>query len=122
MKTVVGVESFAEMKARKEARAVRLTAGERVKAERRITFENSADLFSCITPERIRLIEAAREVPQSVTELAKSLRRQRAAVHRDVKALAEYGLIALRRQKNPGHGQIQVVTATARAFTVSAKF
>jgi predicted transcriptional regulator len=122
MKTMVSVESFEEMAARKAARAVRLAAGERIRPEKRITFESPIDLFSCITPERIRLIEAARETPRSISELAKTLKRQRAAVHRDVKALADYGLIALRKEKNPGHGQIQLVTATAQAFTVTAKF
>lgn len=122
MKTRMGIESFEEMAARKRARAVRLSAGERIRPEKRITFESPIDLFSCITPERIRLIEAARETPRSVSELARALKRQRAAVHRDVKALADYGLISLRKERNPGHGQMHVVTATAQAFTVTAKF
>jgi predicted transcriptional regulator len=122
MKTIIGVESFEEMWARKRARAIRLSAGERIRPEKRISFESPVDLFSCITPERIRLIEAARETPRSVSDLARTLKRQRAAVHRDVKALADYGLLTLRREKNPGHGQVQVVTATAQAFTVTARF
>jgi len=122
MKTIIGVESFEEMKTRTLARAARISAGERIKPERRITFENPSDLFACITPQRIRLIEAARETPRSVSDLALRLKRQRAAVHRDVKTLADYGLVTLRKQKNPGHGQVQVVAATAQAFTVTAKF
>jgi predicted transcriptional regulator len=121
-KTVIGVESFEEMKARKSARAARLTRGKRIKPERRISFESSLDLLACITPERIRLIEAARRSPQSVSDLAKSLRRHRAAVHRDVKALADHGMVTVQRQKNPGHGQVQIVAATAARFMVSAKF
>jgi predicted transcriptional regulator len=122
MRTVIGVESFGEKKARKAARAAKLARGERIKPERRITFENSLDLLDCITPQRIRLLEEVRRAPQSVSELAKSLNRQRAAVHRDVKALACHGILALRKQKNPGHGQVQVVTATAQTFNLSARF
>ncbi len=122
MKTVIGVESFGQMKARKSERAAKLSRGERIKPERRITFENSIDLLSCVTPQRIRLVEAARLAPQSVSELARSLNRQRAAVHRDVKALADYGILTVRKQKNPGHGQVQIVSATAEMFTVTAKF
>jgi predicted transcriptional regulator len=121
-KAIIGVESFEEMKARKLARAARLARGERIKPERRITFENSLDLLACITPERIRLIEAARVAPQSVSDLAKSLRRHRAAVHRDVKALADRGLVTVHKRNNPGHGQVQVVAATAARFKVSATF
>jgi predicted transcriptional regulator len=122
MKTIVGVESFEEMMARKAARAVRLAAGERIRPEKRITFESPVDLFACITPQRIRLIEAARHAPQSISDLARSLHRQRAAVHRDVKALSAHGLLTVSKEKNPGHGQVHVVTATAQAFTVTAKF
>jgi predicted transcriptional regulator len=122
MKTTIGVENFAEMKARKSARAVKLARGERIRPERRITFENSLDLLACITPQRIQLIEAARQAPQSVSDLAKSLNRHRAAVHRDVKALADRGMLTVERRKNPGHGQVQVVAATAERFTVSARF
>jgi predicted transcriptional regulator len=122
MKTIIGVETFDAMKARKSKRAARLARRERIKPERRITFENSVDLLSCITPQRIRLVEAARQAPQSVSDLAKTLNRQRAAVHRDVKILSGCGILTLRKKKNPGHGQIQVVAATANAFTVTAKF
>jgi predicted transcriptional regulator len=122
MKTIIGVESFAEMKARKSARAAKLARSERIRPERRVTFENSLDLLACITPQRIQLIEAARQAPQSVSDLAKSLNRHRAAVHRDVKALADHGMLTVERRKNPGHGQVQVVAATAEKFTVSAKF
>jgi|SRR6185437_8545214 len=122
MKILIGIESFEEMKARKSVRASRLARGERIKPERRITFENSADLLACITPQRIRLIKAARQAPQSVSDLARSLSRHRSAVHRDVKALARYGMVAIRRRNNPGHEQVQIVAATAGTFTVSAKF
>jgi len=122
MKTVIGIETFDEMKARKSARAARLARGERIRPERRITFENSADLLACITPRRIRLIEAARQAPQSVSDLARTLNRHRSAVHRDVTALAKHGMVAVRRRNNPGHGQVQIVTATADTFTVSARF
>jgi predicted transcriptional regulator len=121
-KAMIGIETFEEMKARKGARAARLARGEQIRPERRITFENSLDLLACITPARIRLIEAARRSPQSVSDLAKALRRHRAAVHRDVKVLADHGMVTVQRQENPGHGQVQVVAATAAKFTVSAKF
>lgn len=121
-KTTIAVETFDEMKARKTARAASLSQGERIRPERRIVFENSMDLLACITPERIRLIETARRSPQSVSDLAKSLRRHRAAVHRDVKALADHGLVTVQKRSNPGHGQVQIVAATAAQFTVSARF
>ena len=121
MKTLLEVESFDGMRARKLARAQKLTKGESMSSEKRITFETPADLLACLTPKRVRLCEVAREKPRSISELAVTLQRDRKSVHRDVQALHLVGMLRLHRRINPGHGQIQVVEATATRFRLIAE-
>ena len=121
MKTIVTVESFDEMSERKLERARRLDRREPVPAERRITFEAPEDMAAFLTANRVTLLKAAIQQPRSVTELAEALQRNRTAVSRDVRALREKGMLKLRKQPNPGHGQIQVVHAAARQFDFRAR-
>lgn len=121
MKTIVTVESFDEMAERKLARARKLDTREHVTAERRITFEAPEDMAAFLTANRMTLLKAAIQKPRSVTELAEALHRNRTAVSRDVRALRDKGMLKLRKQPNPGHGQIQVVHASAKRFDFRAQ-
>lgn len=120
MKTIVAVESFDDLRNRSLARARLLDKGVRIKPERRITFETVEDMLACLTPHRLRLIEAARQRPQSVTDLATSVARNRSSVQRDISALRKAGLLRLSKRRNPGHGQVQIVEAVAEHFTLTA--
>lgn len=122
MKVVIRMESFEQMSARTLERAGKLARKESVEPELGIGFSSMEDLFQCLTPERMRLCTAARCRPRSVTELASDLGRPRSAVSRDVNRLAELGLLRLRREINPGHGQKAVVEAVAEEFELRASF
>jgi predicted transcriptional regulator len=121
MKTKIGTKSFAELREHKLARARKLDRKEHIPSEKRITFATADELLSLITPKRVRLCEVAREKPRSITELAAVLQRDRKAVHRDVQALHSVGMLLLRKEPNPGHGQVQVVTAAASRFQLVAE-
>lgn len=116
MKTIVAVEDFEAARVRSLERARKLDRKEHVDTERRISFEHPEDMASFLTGRRIGVLRAAMERPRSVTELAADLRRNRPAVFRDVRALKEVGLIQLRKEPNPGHGQVQIVSAAAKVF------
>lgn len=116
MKTVIAVEGFEAMRKRSLERARRLDRREHVEAERRISFEHPEDMASFLSSRRLNVLRAAMEQPRSVTELAAALKRNRPAVSRDVRALKQVGLIELNKQSNPGHGQVQIVRASARKF------
>lgn len=120
MRTVIGVESFDEVMNRSLDRADKLSRGEQVRAERRVTFETAEDMIAYLTPQRLRLIRMVREHPLSISALATSLRRDRAAVTRDVKALQTAGLLKVKRATNPGHGAVQLVQARAKSLEVRA--
>ena len=121
MKTQIGTNSFAELRERKLTRARKLDRKEHIPSEKRITFATADEMLSHITPKRVRLCEVAREKPRSITELAAVLQRDRKAVHRDVQALHSVGMLLLRKEPNPGHGQVQVVTAAAGRFQLVAE-
>ena len=57
MKTEVRVESFEEYRKRSSERAAKLTRGEKIPAQRVISFESWADLYQVLTEQRIRLCE-----------------------------------------------------------------
>ena len=121
MKARVSTSSFAELREHKLARARKLDRKEHIPSEKRITFATADEMLSHITPKRVRLCEVAREKPRSITELAAVLQRDRKAVHRDVQALHAVGMLLLRREPNPGHGQVQLVTAAASRFQLVAE-
>jgi predicted transcriptional regulator len=121
MRTVVGVESFEGMVARKRARAASLSDGTPVRAERRVMFDCAEDLLACMTPQRIRLVRTVRDHPLSLTDLAAALQRDRKSVHRDVAALRDAGLVVLKRQVNPGHGIVQMVQARGKRLELRAE-
>jgi predicted transcriptional regulator len=108
------------MRKRTQARARRLDKGELIEPEFRITFERTEDMVACLTPVRVLLLAAARKKEMSITELAEKLQRTRTAVQRDVKVLHRHGFIEMRKETNPGHGQVQMVRATADRFAVEA--
>ena len=120
MKTIIGVESFDEVMKRSTERAAKLGRGEAARAERRVSFETAEDLVAYLTPQRLRLIRAVREQPLSISALALSLKRDRGAVSRDVRALRTAGLVRVKKAVNPGHGAIQLVQARAKTMTVRA--
>jgi predicted transcriptional regulator len=112
-KIIVAVESFDEMWKRKQARARKLDQGVKIEPEFRITFERAEDLLACLTPVRVLLLAAAKKKEMSITELAERLQRTRTAVERDIKVLHRFGFIQMRKETNPGHGQVQMVRAIA---------
>lgn len=118
MKTQIFSDGFEGHKRRSLERAKRLTNGERLKAEKIITFADPLDMVSCLTIERVRLVQTVRKKRFSITSLAEELGRNRGAVTRDVKKLTEFGLLRLREQINPGHGIIQIVEPVARKLAM----
>ena len=121
MKATIGVESFDEMWKRKLARARKLDKGIRIEPEKRIMFEDPEEMLACITPRRLHILQAARRKPQSISELAASVSRNRTAVQRDISILSRAGLVTLTKRVNPGHGQVQIVRAGAFRFTLTTQ-
>ena len=118
----IRVESLEQTAQRARERAKKMDRGEHLTPERSLTFETIEDMMEILSRERIRLCVTAREEPRSVTALAEALGRNRRAVSRDVQRLAELGLLRLKKEMNPGHGQVTIVETTADRFDVRLKF
>ncbi len=74
-----------------------------------------------MTLERMRLLRKVREQPLSVTALAAALERDRKSVHRDVGVLHTARLVSLKKQPNPGHGVVQVVSVRGKRIELRAE-
>ena len=120
MKVKVFTDGFEGQKRRSLDRARRRERGERLEPERIITFADPLDMLECLTPERVRLCQAARGKRLSISALAEELGRNRGSVTRDVNKLRDFGLIRLREQVNPGHGKVQIVEPVAQKIEMRA--
>ena len=116
MKTKIFSDGFEGHVRRSLDRARRRERGERLEAERIITFADPLDMLACLTAQRIRLCQVIREKPLSISALATELGRNRGSVTRDVNKLKKLGLLRLREQVNPGHGVVQIVEPLAQKF------
>ncbi len=101
-------------------RARRLERGEKLAPEITMTFEDPADLVRVLSVERVRVIHAVRKKPAPVSELARTLRRDRKAVKRDVILLESFGLVNARDEINPGHGRRRIIEPLAAKYQLVA--
>ena len=112
------VERFFE-RARELAR--RADAGKRIPESRVVAFEEADDLLALLSPKRVQLLRALRQEPGSIADLARRLRRDRAAVTRDVQQLARFGVVEVTEKPLPGHGRQKWIRAASAAIELVAR-
>ena len=112
------VERFFE-RARELAR--RADAGKRIPESRVVAFEEADDLLALRSPKRVQLLRALRQEPGSIADLARRLRRDRAAVTRDVQQLARFGVVEVTEKPLPGHGRQKWIRAASAAIELVAR-
>ena len=97
-----------------------LRSGRRRRPVATVSFESVAALLAVLTPTRNALIEVVKERGRfdSIGALAAALRRDRATVSRDVKALAEAGLLRVTEAPPRGHGRRVEISPVALRMTV----
>jgi predicted transcriptional regulator len=76
-----------------------------------ISFEDPEDLMMFLTKNKLKLIASLRKKPNSMSGLAKLLKRSRAALDKDIHLLESIGLVKSEYIANPGHGKHKVITA-----------
>jgi len=116
----VGVGTVDEFFERSLNRARKLDRAERLTPEMRLTFEDPADLIRATTPKRVEIIHTVRKHSAAVSEIARILHRDRAAVDRDVKVLESLGLVKTDWETNPGHGRRKIVRPLAGKYELIA--
>lgn len=122
MKTKVFHDGFEGHVQRSLKRATKREQGERLEAEKIITFADPLDMIECLTAQRVRICQVVRQKQLSISSLAEELGRNRGSVTRDVNKLKGFGLLRLREQVNPGHGVVQIVEPVAQKFEMRIAF
>lgn len=85
-----------------------------------VSFDSPAALFAVLTPKRYELIELVKTKGSfnSVDSLATALKRDRSTVSRDLKALADAGLLRVHEVVNSGHGKRSEISPVAERLVV----
>lgn len=95
---------------------VKMDRAELLPTEIRVTFEDPVEMSRSLSAERMRVIQTVQKhhaAKPTISSLAVLLKRDRKAVSRDVKVLESCGLLKIREQLNPGHGDMKVVEPLA---------
>ncbi len=83
-----------------------------VSPRRVISFEDPLDLINFLTEKKLNLVASVRKKPRSISDLAKDLKRSRAAIDKDVQLLESVGIVKSKYIINPGHGKCKIISAT----------
>lgn len=117
VKTGTVEEFFANAKATMRA----ADKGETIKARcATLTFVDPAEMLHFLSAAKIKLINNIRNHPDSITNIAKAVKRNRAAVYRDVHEMEKFGLVKAHEEINPGHGKHKIIELVAPTLKLEA--
>lgn len=120
MKITVGTDRIDAFFERGRALARRLDTGDRVPDSVVITFERTRDFLEVMTPQRHRVMEWVKHHPGTIREIARGLRRNPDAIRKDVRMLADHGILNVTKRKNPGHGVVNWIEPVAERIELRA--
>jgi predicted transcriptional regulator len=111
------VEEFFD-NAKKVMRA--LDKKEPIKPSHTLVFTEPMEMLHFLSEKKMKLINAIRRQPDSITNIAKITKRNRAAVYRDIHEMERFGLVKTHEEINPGHGRHKIVELVAPALKLEA--
>jgi len=86
-----------------------------------VAFEDVESLLHVLTEKRVLLLKQVKETPASITALARTLKRDRSAVVRDVQLLERFGVIQVSERVLPGHGKQKWIAPVGREIRLTAE-
>ena len=107
----VKIESVEDFFLRGKRIAKMLDKGEILPPSRIISFEDPEDLIAFLTKTKQALLATLRKKPDSISGLAHTLHRSRAAIDKDVRQLESIGILKSEYVINPGHGRCRIIKA-----------
>ena len=112
-KTIVRTSTPEEFFTRARSVARKLDRKERIESSITISFEDPKMMFSALSETRRSLMTRILDKERSISELTRALRRDRAAVAKDILFLENAGLVVSEKRPNPGHGVEKFVRSIA---------
>ena len=85
-----------------------------------VAFEDIEALLQVLTKQRVLLLKQVKETPASISVLAKTLKRDRSAVTRDIQILERFGVVQVTERPLPGHGKQKWITPLAGEIRLTA--
>lgn len=85
-----------------------------------LTFADPAEMLHFLSAAKIKLINSIRRHPDTVTNIAKVIKRDRSSVYRDISQLQQFGLVKIHEEINPGHGRHKIVELTSPLLKLEA--
>jgi predicted transcriptional regulator len=85
-----------------------------------VAFEDVESLLHVLTEKRVLLLKQIKKTPASISLLAKTLKRDRSAVTRDVQILERFGVVQVTEKPLPGHGRQKWITPLAGEIQLTA--
>jgi predicted transcriptional regulator len=73
-----------------------------------------------LSAAKIKLIKNIRKHPDTVTNIARIIKRDRSSVNRDILELKKFGLVRIHEEINPGHGRHKIVELTSPHLKLEA--
>lgn len=119
MTLIIHTDGFDGYAQRALARARKIDRKEHIKPEGSITFDNPLAMAKTLTVQRVRLLQQVRTQSASISELAKVLKRDVAAVRKDVLKLERAGVVRTEQKVNPGHGRVKIVSPVAKGYRLT---
>lgn len=120
-KVQIKVEPVGKFFERARELALRADAGKRIPGSQVVAFEDAEDLLALLSQKRVQLLRALQREPGSIADLARRLKRDRAAVTRDVQQLARFGVVSVIEKPLPGHGRQKWIQASSSAIDLVAR-
>ena len=77
-------------------------------------------MLNFLSVAKLKLINSIRKHPDTITNIAKEINRNRASVYRDISELEKFGLVKTRDEINPGHGRHKIVELVAPRLKLEA--
>lgn len=93
---------------------------EPIKPSQTLVFADAMEMLHFLSETKVKLINSIRQHPNSITNIAKAIKRDKAAVSRDIKELEKFGLVKTQETINPGHGRHKIVRVVADKFKLEA--
>lgn len=85
-----------------------------------LTFVEPVEMLHFLSAAKIKLINRIRKCPDTITNIAKIIKRNRSSVYRDITELEKFGLVKTHEEVNPGHGRHKIVELVAPMLKLEA--